>query len=86
MFNSHWMYRLVLHGGSHREEQIKAMKDYDFFGLISETEKQRTAKEVLCFIYLLNERHVMEHLQDKRDVKTNLDTWCNEIKARAATL
>lgn len=24
------MYRLVLHGGSHKEEQVKAMKDYDF--------------------------------------------------------
>lgn len=24
------MYRLVLHGGSHREEQIKAMKDFNF--------------------------------------------------------
>lgn len=80
------MYRLVLHGGSHMEEQMKAMKDYDFFGLISETEKQRTAKEVLCFIYLLNERHVLEHLQEKRDVKTTIDTWCNEIKARATTL
>ena len=58
------MYRLVLHGSSHKEEQIKAMKDYEFFSLISETEKQRTAKEVLCFIYLLNTRHVLQHLQE----------------------
>lgn len=69
-----------------REEQIKAMKDFDFFGLISKTEKQRTAKEVLCFIYLLNEYHILQHLQEIKGVKTMLDTWCNEVKARAKTL
>lgn len=77
------MYRLVLHGSSHKEEQVKAMKDYDFFSLISETEKKRTAKEVLCFIYLLNPRHVLQHLQEK-SAETTLNTWCGEVKARAA--
>lgn len=78
------MYRLVLHGGSHREEQIKTMKDYDFFSLISENEKKRTAKEVLCFIYLLNSRHVLQHLQEIKNIETTLNTWCGEIKARVA--
>lgn len=78
------MYRLVLHGSSHKEEQIKAMKDYEFFSLISAAEKQRTAKEVLCFIYLLNERHVLQHLQEISNAKKTLDTWCAEVKARAA--
>lgn len=78
------MYRLVLHGSSHKEEQIKAMKDYEFFGLISEAEKKRTAKEVLCFIYLLNKRHVLQHLKEIGNSEATLDTWCNEVKARAA--
>ena len=78
------MYRLVLHGGSHREEQIKAMKDYDFFSLISEAEKKRTAKEVLCFIYLLNKKHVLQHLHEIKDVETTLEAWCSQVKARAA--
>ena len=78
------MYRLVLHGGSHKEEQVKAMKDYEFFSLISEAEKQRTAKEVLCFIYLLNKPHVLQHLQEIGNVETTLDNWCSEVKARAA--
>ena len=78
------MYRLVLHGGSHREEQIKTMTDYAFFSLISEAEKRRTAKEVLCFIYLLNERHVLQHLQEISNAKVTLDSWCAEVKARAA--
>lgn len=78
------MYRLLLHGGSHREEQIKAMKDYDFFSLISEAEKKRTAKEVLCFIYLLNKKHVLQHLHEIKDVETTLEAWCSQVKARAA--
>ena len=78
------MYRLVLHGGSHKEEQIKAMKDYEFFSIISETEKKRTAKEVLCFIYLLNKRHVLEHLKEVNNVEIVLERWCAEVKTRAA--
>ena len=80
------MYRLVLHGGSHKEEQIKAMKDFRFFSLISETEKKRTAKDVLCFIYLLNERHLLEHLKDYGNVEAELKSWCQDIKARAAII
>lgn len=80
------MYRLVLHGGSHKEEQIKAMKDFQFFSLISETEKKRTAKDVLCFIYLLNKRHLSEHLKGAGDVETKLLSWCQDIKDRAAVI
>ena len=81
------MYRLVLHGGSHREEQIKAMKDYNFFSLISETEKIRTAKDVLCFIYLLNRQHLLEHLKEcGNNTETILQTWCQDIKARSAII
>ena len=78
------MYRLVLHGGSHKEEQIKAMKDLEFFSVISDVEKKRTAKEVLCFIYILNKKHVLEHLKGINDVESTLDLWCQEVKARAA--
>jgi hypothetical protein len=80
------MYRLVLHGGSHKEEQIKAMKDFQFFSLISETEKKRTAKDVLCFIYLLNKRHLLEHLKDSGNIEPELQSWCQDIKARAAVI
>ncbi|HEY0222645.1 MAG TPA: AAA family ATPase [Lactovum miscens] len=80
------MYRLVLHGGSHKEEQIKAMKDFQFFSLISETEKKRTAKDVLCFIYLLNKRHLLEHLKDSGNIEPELQSWCQDIKTRAAVI
>lgn len=80
------MYRLVLHGGSHREEQIKAMKDFQFFSLISEAEKKRTAKDVLCFIYMLNGRHLLEHLKECGNVEAELRAWCQDIKERAAVI
>ena len=78
------MYRLVLNGGSHREEQVKALDDMNFFSVISSADKQRTARDVLCFIYLLNSKHLIAHLKDCGNaVITNLNQWCNEIKGRS---
>ncbi len=73
------MYRLVLHGGSHKEEQIKSMKDLTFFDHISHEEKKRTAKDILSFIYLLNSLHLVEHLNGCSEVKETLDKWCEKI-------
>lgn len=80
------MYRLVLHGGSHKEEQIKTMNDFQFFSLISESEKKRTAKDILCFIYLLNKRHLLEHLKKCENVETEIQSWCRDIKTRAVII
>ena len=80
------MYRLVLHGGSHKEEQIKTMNDFRFFSVITEEEKRRTAKDVLCFIYLLNGRHLLEHLSNCKNVEQALKTWCTDIKMRSAAI
>ena len=80
------MYRLVLHGGSHREEQIQTMNDFDFFSTMSETEKVRTAKDILCFIYLLNKLHLLMHLKEVSGAESNLKSWCQDIKTRAAII
>ena len=74
------MYRLILNNGSHRLVQIKTMSDLNFFTVISKDEKQRTAKEILCFIYLLNPRHLLAHLEGYDNVETNLSLWCEDIK------
>ena len=79
------MYRIVLNNGSHRKEQV-ASTDINFFSVISETEKRRTAKEIICFIYLLNKEHVLAHLGDLGNVSTTIDTWCEDIKKRAAVI
>ena len=56
------MYRLVLHGESHYEEQVQGMRDFRFNQFLSEGEKKRTAREILCFMYLLNKHHILSHL------------------------
>ena len=73
---SNLMYRLILNGGSHKEEETRSGR-LDFFTVISDEEKVRTAKDILCFIYLLNNLHVIAHLGD---VSEELNKWCSEIK------
>lgn len=81
------MYRLVLHGGSHKEDQVKSMKDMNFFTIISEREKKRTAKDILCFIYLLNKAHLLSHLKDiDSDAEAKLDSWCQDIQKRSVVI
>ncbi|MFM1539733.1 AAA family ATPase [Helcococcus ovis] len=73
---SNLMYRLILNGGSHKEEETRSGR-LDFFTVISDEEKVRTAKDILCFMYLLNNLHVIAHLGD---VSEELNKWCDEIK------
>ena len=76
----HLMYRLVLHGGSHSSDNIKALGSMNFFDYISSDEKRRTAKDVLCFIYCLNNVHILEHLSKRPNAKQMLDAWLQNIK------
>ncbi|WP_329758288.1 AAA family ATPase [Allisonella histaminiformans] len=80
------MYRLVLHGGSHKKNVVNFMKDYDFFSCISMKEKQRTARDVLCFIYLLNPKHLLMHLENKNGEDRQLNQWCTEIQGESPEL
>ena len=73
---SNLMYRLILNGGSHKEEETRSGR-LDFFTVISDKEKVRTTKDILCFMYLLNNLHVIAHLGD---VSEELNKWCSEIK------
>ena len=81
------MYRLVLNNGSHKFEQTVSMSDMNFSSVISDSEKKRTAKDILCFIYLLNKEHILAHLSDirikeKENVESKLTEWCNDIELR----
>lgn len=74
------MYRLVLNGDSHMEERTVGLEDVAYVDYLSDEERQRTAREVICFIYLLNNRHVLAHLEGKKDVLNNIKRWCRDIK------
>lgn len=79
------MYRLVLNGDSHMEERALGLENMDYMTFLDEDERQRTAQEVLCFLYLLNAQHVLAHLTGKKDVKQNIQKWCSEIKGFCET-
>lgn len=86
-----YMYRLVLNGDSHKENEAKFDLNMDFQSLYTLEEKKRTAKSILCFLYLLNKEHVLAHLhfdgkglESKNDqVEADLEAWCEEIKKMA---
>ena len=71
------MYRLVLNGESHLEERARSMDD--FCNGLSDDEKKRTARDILCFLYLMNPLHIKKHLDGCSDVETTLKQWCNRI-------
>lgn len=73
------MYRLVLNTGSHMEEKVKTIDDMNFFDYISDADKQRTARDVICYLYKINPLHVKAHLQNKEDAVETIETWCRAI-------
>ena len=76
------MYRLVLHEGSHRYDQVRNMQ-VDFFAYISEPEKRRTAKDILCFMALLNAPHVKSYL--RAEAMEMIGIWNEEIRSADET-
>lgn len=70
------MVRLLLNGESHSEEQVKAMSCS--FGLVSNSEKHRVAKDVLCLLYSIDSNHLKFVLGDAavRQIKQ----WLGEIE------
>ena len=73
------MYRLVLNDESHFSNYVKSAPSMNFFECLSPTDKQRTARDVLCLMHLLNEKHVLLHLTGEKNVQENLKKWCAAI-------
>lgn len=69
------MYRLVLNNESHFMENIQGAPEGGFFSHLSPNEKQRTAKDVLCFMYSLNREHVLSHVPD---AEVDLLSWVDK--------
>lgn len=50
------------------EERTNGLEDMDYLEFLSDEERKRTAREVICFIFLLNDRHVLAHLEGKKNI------------------
>lgn len=56
--------RLVLNDESHMRDRARSLAvDGSFFAAIADEEKQQTAQDVLCLLYLLDPLHVRRHFQ-----------------------
>ncbi len=74
---SNLMYRILLNGESHSEEKVKSLED--FCNGISADEKNRIAKDILCFLYLLNPVHISKHLRVIPDAEDKIKEWCASL-------
>lgn len=69
--------RLLLNGESHSEERVKAMNYNSEF--VSETEKHRVAKDVLCLLYTIDSNH-LKFVLKQQDVSRQIEKWLEEIE------
>lgn len=81
-FFENLMYRFILHGESHLEDQAKSV-DFDFYIHNSKEEKIKTAQYVLCLIYTLNPKHlemrfVGQNMPGKVAIE-QIKKWCDSI-------
>ena len=58
---------------------VRSLHDPYFYSTTSESEKIRTAKDILCFIKLLNSKHIEAHLSKIPNSIQKIDEWCNDI-------
>lgn len=72
------MYRIVLNGESHGLDTARFFPRTDFYENLSPEEKQRTAKDILVFMYLLNPKHIESHLNESINI---IEQWKNEISS-----
>ena len=74
------MYRLVLNTGSHMKDKAMTIADMKFFDYISDEDKQRSARDIMCFLYKLNPVHVISHLENRGEAELKIQEWYASIK------
>lgn len=75
---SNLMYRIVVNNLSHSKYQIQTC-NLNFYSFLSEEEKIRTAKDILCLIYGLNKNHLKAHLKNINDAIKTVEEWYLKI-------
>lgn len=75
-----FMSRLVLNNESHYENAIASNEvNIDFFKYVSNEEKNRTARHIICFLFLLDKQHVLSYLNGKSNAEDRINQWIDEI-------
>lgn len=66
------IFKIMFNMESHMEEKVNSVNFSDY---ISDEEKQKTAKNIICLLYKLNPIHIKEHLRDEGDLETIIEEW-----------
>lgn len=80
------LYRLVLHGSSHMEERVKSLETMDLSEYLPEKTLQRTARDMICLLYCLNDLHVLTYLSTIADAEKTIKSWIEEIRKTNPTI
>ena len=82
---SNRLLRIMYHGESHADADIRAM-DYDFDAGLRGSDRRSALKDALCLLYWLNPTHVLKQLSSGPnrvasidDAKTNIEVWLEEL-------
>lgn len=66
------MYRLLLNGGSHKQEDIQANDDSTYYSKMTIDEKHAVSRDVICLLYEMNPGHLFAHLKGSRTDNENI--------------
>lgn len=73
------MYRLVLNNESHSEEKMKSKPESNFYEFVSTAEKNRTSKDILSFMFLIEPNHIKLQFKENQDAVENIQDWIKNI-------
>lgn len=74
-----FQFKLALHQESHLKDSVNGEGSIETNDLFSNEGIDRSIREALCLIFLLNEEHLLSHVSDP-GAKEQFEGWINEIK------
>lgn len=81
--------RTLLNSDSHMKNRANLLNDPGSFENASDQEKQRVARELLCFLYMMDKQHVICKLKNRsnfsqkiystKEVEQTINKWCKSL-------
>jgi wobble nucleotide-excising tRNase len=73
------MCRIVINTESHTLDNMRSLNNICFFNTITIAEKKRTARDIICFMHLLNPDHVAAHFFGNQKMISKIISWEKNI-------
>lgn len=75
-----FQFKLAMHQESHLKDPINSEGSIETPDSFSSEGIDRSIREVLCLIYLLNKEHILAHISDS-EAESHFDGWIDRIKS-----